>query len=172
MKKSQGFTLIELVVVIVILGILAAVAAPKFINLQDDANEAKLQATIGAFRSGVNLAHLKWRAKGSPSALADRNDIQLYGSSSDGQVDINTDGWPAQSWPGNDSALSLNNVNDCISVWEVLIDQATGTVDNDTSDTYQTSYLGANDCSFVLTENPDFGFEYDSTTGEVTRISL
>ena len=66
----------------------------------------------------------------------------------------------------------MNNVNDCISVWEVLIDQGTGTVDNDTSDTYQTSYLGANDCSFVLTENPDFGFEYDSITGEVSRISL
>ena len=40
MKKQGGFTLIELVVVIVILGILAVTAAPKFLNLQDDAKNS------------------------------------------------------------------------------------------------------------------------------------
>ncbi|MGL4750761.1 MAG: type II secretion system protein, partial [Shewanella sp.] len=39
MKRQQGFTLIELVVVIIILGILAVTAAPKFINLQSDARK-------------------------------------------------------------------------------------------------------------------------------------
>ncbi|MGL4893853.1 MAG: type II secretion system protein, partial [Shewanella sp.] len=42
MKKQQGFTLIELVVVIIILGILAVTAAPKFINLQGDARVSAL----------------------------------------------------------------------------------------------------------------------------------
>ena len=41
--KKNGFTLIELVVVIVILGILAVVAAPKFMNLQNDARNASLK---------------------------------------------------------------------------------------------------------------------------------
>ena len=52
MKKQNGFTLIELVVVIIILGILAVTAAPKFINLQSDARETSLQgmkrAILGA----------------------------------------------------------------------------------------------------------------------------
>ena len=48
MQKQQGFTLIELVVVIIILGILAVTAAPKFINLQSDAHKSALQGLKGA----------------------------------------------------------------------------------------------------------------------------
>lgn len=58
MKKS-GFTLIELVVVIVILGILTVIAAPKFLNLQDDARSATLQATKGALESAFQIFSAK-----------------------------------------------------------------------------------------------------------------
>jgi MSHA pilin protein MshA len=59
MNKQTGFTLIELVVVIVILGILAVTAAPKFINLQDDARTATLQAVKASMQSASSLIYSK-----------------------------------------------------------------------------------------------------------------
>ncbi|MGL5906326.1 MAG: type II secretion system protein [Shewanella sp.] len=59
MKKQQGFTLIELVVVIIILGILAVTAAPKFINLQGDARASALQGLKGAIQGANSLVYSK-----------------------------------------------------------------------------------------------------------------
>ena len=59
MRTTRGFTLIELVMVIVILGILAAVALPTFVNLQDDAKKSACKGSLGGLRSAIAI----WYAK-------------------------------------------------------------------------------------------------------------
>ncbi len=67
MRKQGGFTLIELVVVMVILGILAAVALPRFVDMSGQARTAKITAALGSVRSGAALAHAAFLAAGSPA---------------------------------------------------------------------------------------------------------
>lgn len=57
MKRQGGFTLIELVVVIVILGILAVTAAPRFLNLQGDARQASLEGLRGAIAGSMGISY-------------------------------------------------------------------------------------------------------------------
>ena len=59
-KQESGFTLIELIAVVVILGILAATAIPKFVDLSNDARKAKLAAAAGAISSASAMAHGKF----------------------------------------------------------------------------------------------------------------
>ncbi|MGR6860566.1 type II secretion system protein [Aliivibrio salmonicida] len=72
MKRQGGFTLIELVVVIVILGILAVTAAPKFLNLQGDARASSLQGLKGAMSGAAGIVYGKAAIEGvERKSLAD-----------------------------------------------------------------------------------------------------
>ncbi|WP_417878189.1 type II secretion system protein [Vibrio sp.] len=71
MKRQGGFTLIELVVVIVILGILAVTAAPRFLNLQSDARESALQGLKGAMDGAAGIVYGKAAIEGKEATAGE-----------------------------------------------------------------------------------------------------
>ncbi|WP_299568136.1 prepilin-type N-terminal cleavage/methylation domain-containing protein [uncultured Shewanella sp.] len=170
-NRVSDFTLIELVVVIIILGVIAVIALPKFINIKQDAEISTVQGTGGAFSSGISLANVKWAALGN-SGPADN--LQIYpNAGADGQLDINQWGFPAQNWPPFEASPRLNNENDCMSVWETILQDAPSISDTAApEDTlYLATYINPDQCRYFYNPLPTLSIYYDSRNGQVITDS-
>ena len=89
MSRNKGFTMIELVVVIAILGILAAVALPRFMNATKEAHKAAVAGTAGALGSAVALVRAQWEVNRAKSGTSPNINVTGFGNNT---VDVNTPG--------------------------------------------------------------------------------
>lgn len=101
--KQQGFTLVELVVVIVVLGILAAIAIPRYATYTRDARLAAVNGLAGAVRSSVMMVQGRYMANGtgtSPVTMVDGTNVAVSTGASGGL--------PLSTAGGIDNAVSIS----------------------------------------------------------------
>ena len=114
--RQSGFTIIELIVVIALLGILSAVALPRFINVTDEAHDAAVEGAGAGFATGLALLKAQVVANGDLGGI-DIDNVSGYG---DETLDVNTNGYPVSTT--GDNGTNPAATADCVNVWTALFD--------------------------------------------------
>ena len=194
-KRQHGFTLIELVIVVVILGFLAVTAVPKFLDLTDQAKQANIEGMAGGFATGVSLTRAQWEGEGRPTSNGiNRIDYEGTNWVLTTPAGVNADdirpGYPTGTAVGNSTGENMNNTR-CLELWNGIYQQPpkiTATVADLNNSALSFDYLadveGNGFCIYYLKEtlnkngtgdytNPNGAtnvgnnFTYDATTSLV-----
>ncbi|WP_404401330.1 prepilin-type N-terminal cleavage/methylation domain-containing protein [Idiomarina seosinensis] len=128
--RHRGFTIIELIIVVVILGLLAASALPRFTDVTADAEDSAIEGVAGGFASAVGIARGEWELRGRPrgngtdgaGAQVELDSLPIY-------VDGDT-GYPVTA-RGDDSVNDENMTDvDCVSLMQGIL-QGSPTITDD-----------------------------------------
>ena len=178
---QTGFTFIELVIVIILLGLLAATALPRYLSVTDDAQIAALEGVAGGFSTAVAIAHAQWAAdgnsRGAPTTAADKIQINLDGK----VIYMNENGWPANTDAGTDASEDSQTAAECQQVWNSILQSAPSSTTNSNDRANAKFFISLVDgnpdsCRYELILNSDPGaaqthyFDYSLRDGGVRLV--
>lgn len=153
-NSQQGFTIIELVVVILLLGILTATALPRFMNVTDEAHGAVVEGVVSGMSTGAALYRAQWYATGqTDTAIAEFGSLRPFT-----QV-----GYPLGTNATATVLTSMTDSSDCVAIFTNLLQPAG--LPSIRAITAGAAPLAATD---ITTSSVDF-LAYLDTTSSVTK---
>ena len=158
--KTAGYSLVELVSVILILGVLLAVTLPRMFEIHTEARRAEVAGTAAAFESAVHLAYASCVVRN----FAELDNLPNYGA---GDVDFNVYCLPS-STSGNNN-LNMNGPR-CMQVWNGMLSPAPSISVAGKDDTKYRAQAKGSTCTYTYRNDTDItrSFTYDSATGAIS----
>ena len=174
---ESGFTIIELVVVVILLGILAATALPRFMNVDSEAHQSVVDGVQGGLQTGMSLYHAQWLAEQEPAAntrIAEFNNLRT-----------NANGFPYGTANRSANGSNVTSAADCMAVFTGVLQAGAPSVSQVAaaanvvgSATAFTAVVNGVDCDFYYTAQYNTAgsvvplLHYTSTTGVVDSTAV
>lgn len=166
MRNQKGFTLIELIIVIVVLGILAVTAAPQFINLAGDARSGTLQGMKASMQSASQLINARAKIKGQDSAA----------ETASGEPFVDEGGTEIRLNYGYPASISMDDLLDFDSAdWDVATTTgALGAIGNSsvTDETATLFLIWPSDQDSPVTDSGTCYAVYEESTGTSDKPNI
>ena len=182
---SKGFSLFELVIVVILLAVILSFAIPQYIGIKNQAHNASVDAIAGSFSSAVGMVRGQWELEGRPNSRSNKTFVNYGG------VIVGIDGVlgtpTSDETEKKDTRAEAINANKCRQVLNIILQDApSSTLSNEISRIKSVSFLvmynaESTQCDYYLTHTIDIksiptntseisgltGFSYFAKTGKV-----